>query len=120
MRGLEFQSFMRRLYDLCEVMESTTTANPKPTVPSNLNRSLINSLDLAIFSRPPPPTLPHHLQPLSNSPIHSHSNIETSSKIVRLSTLHTPSPVTIDGSQPSGATIGAKCPSKNHTASPAP
>jgi hypothetical protein len=108
MRGLEFQSFMRRLYDLCEVMESTTTTNPKPTVPSDLNRSLINSLEVATFSHPLPLTLLHRLRPLSNSPIYSRSNIETSSKIVRLSTLHTPSPVTIDGSQPSGPTIGAK------------
>lgn len=37
MRGLEFYSFLRRLYDRCDLMENTGntgTTNPKLTVPS--------------------------------------------------------------------------------------
>jgi len=49
MRGLEFQSFMRRLYDLCEVMEATPTTNPKPTVPRHSKRLLKCSHDLVTF-----------------------------------------------------------------------
>ena len=32
MRGLEFHSFLRVLYDRCEVMENTVSTNPKPAV----------------------------------------------------------------------------------------
>jgi hypothetical protein len=32
MRGLEFHSFLRCLYDRCEVMENTVVTNAKPTV----------------------------------------------------------------------------------------
>jgi len=49
MRGLEFQSFMRRLYDLCEVMEATPTTNPKPTVPRHSKPLLKCSHDLVTF-----------------------------------------------------------------------
>jgi hypothetical protein len=36
MRGLEFQSFLRGLYDRCEVMENTVATNPKLAVISSL------------------------------------------------------------------------------------
>lgn len=32
MRGLEFQAFLRGLYDRCEVMENTAATNTKPAV----------------------------------------------------------------------------------------